>query len=148
MLTQLPLFCRRSVSNLLSSEFRESLDQLIESYVQRQEQNPFDWDLQMSPAAGSIEADQGQQRDDLVQDQISVSVTPPTLPSPPVPPPPPPRPLWHSTLRHTNWTRQSFQHSVNSLPIDLQNMLLKQSKFLQILIIFNIQDGNIHMRFM
>lgn len=125
MLTQLSLFCRRSVSNLLSSEFRESLDQLIESYAQRQEQNPFDWDLQM--ASGSIEVDQGQQRDDLLQDQISVSVTPPTLPSPPVPPPPPPRPLWHSTLRHTNWTQQSFQHSVISLPIDLQNLLNQNS---------------------
>ncbi|XP_042419500.1 uncharacterized protein LOC122008004 [Zingiber officinale] len=122
------LLRRRSVSNLLSSEFRESLDQLIESYAQRQERNPFDWDLQMASASGSIEVDQGQQRDDLVQDQIAVSVAPPTLPSPPVPPPPPPppRPLWHSTLHHTNWTRQSFQHSewdvINDLRSDMARL--------------------------
>ena len=109
MLNKVYLFSRRSVSNLLRSGFRESMDQLIQSYVQRQGHAPLDWDLQRPlPSSASPEEDQGPRGDDLNQDQPGVPRPPLVLPSPPVPPP---QPLWHSELHHNNWTRQSMQRS-------------------------------------
>ncbi|CAL9108632.1 unnamed protein product [Musa textilis] len=130
------LLSRRSVSNLLRSGFRESLDQLIESYVRRQEHNPFDWDLQRTESVSdSQEVDQGQQRDDMIEDQqISINETPPMLPSPPVPPP---QPLWHSNLHHTNWTRRNMHNSewdaINDLRADMARLQEGMSHMQQIL---------------
>ncbi|RZC70584.1 hypothetical protein C5167_033694 [Papaver somniferum] len=100
------LLSRRSVSNLLRSGFRESLDQLIHSYVERQGHAPFDWDLHRNlPIPGSPEQDQEQQIDDLNVDQPD-TVTRPSLvlPSPPVPPP---QPLW---LQNANWPSRHSLH--------------------------------------
>ncbi|XP_038979588.1 uncharacterized protein LOC103716994 [Phoenix dactylifera] len=120
------LLSRRSVSNLLRSGFRESLDQLIQSYVQRQGRAPFDWDLQGSMPTASPVEDQAQQRDDLNQDQQETSPRPPlVLPRPPVPPP---QPMWHSELHHNHWTRQSIHRSyiewdmINDLRADMARL--------------------------
>ncbi|MQL90730.1 hypothetical protein Taro_023327, partial [Colocasia esculenta] len=101
------LLSRRSVSNLLRSGFRESLDQLIQSYVQRQGRSPIDWDLQRNiPPPAMQEEDREPQRGELDDDQQDVAARPPlVLPNPPVPPP---QPLWHQGMRHNNWTRHSM----------------------------------------
>lgn len=105
------LLSRRSVSNLLRSGFRESLDQLIQSYVQRQGRTPIDWDLHRPlPTPASPEENQEQRRDDQNGDQTDTVARPPLVhPSPPAPPPP--QPLWHQDLHHTNWSRQSMHRA-------------------------------------
>ncbi|ONK63987.1 uncharacterized protein A4U43_C07F20950 [Asparagus officinalis] len=120
------LLSRRSVSNLLSSGFRESLDQLIQSYVQRQVHAPLDWDLQGSlPTPASPEEDLNQQSDGLNQAQQDSAARPPLMPSPPAPPR---QPLWHSELHHSNWTRQSMNRSeiewdvINDLRADMARL--------------------------
>ncbi|RVW39065.1 Protein neuralized [Vitis vinifera] len=104
------LLSRRSVSNLLRSGFRESLDQLIQSYVERQGRAPIDWDLHRNlPTPASPEQDEEQQRDEQNEDQRDSIARPSlVLPSPPVPPP---QPLWHQDLHHTNWPRHSMHRS-------------------------------------
>lgn len=101
---------RRSVSNLLRSGFRESLDQLIQSYVERQGRSPIDWDLHRNlPIPASPDMGQDQQNDEQNDDQQDGVGRPSiVLPSPPVPPP---QPLWHQELHHSSWPRHAVHRS-------------------------------------
>lgn len=103
-------FFRRSVSNLLHSGFRASLDQLIQSYVERQGRAPIDWDLQRS--------DQNQLNNEQNEDQhVAIGRPSPILPTPPVPPA---QPLWHQDLHRSGWSRHNVHRaelvSLLSLP--------------------------------
>ncbi|XP_071732943.1 uncharacterized protein [Rutidosis leptorrhynchoides] len=113
------LLSRRSVSNLLRSGFRESLDHLIQSYVERQSRAPIDWDLHrnlptpMSPQGGQ------EQHEPIDRPSL-------TAPSPPVPPP---QPIWHHhDLPHSSWSHHSLHRSelewemINDLRADMARL--------------------------
>ncbi|XP_073143178.1 uncharacterized protein [Henckelia pumila] len=121
------LLSRRSVSNLLHSGFRESLDQLIQSYVQRQGRAPIDWDLDRNlPLSASPVRDQPARDDEQNQDELDTIGSPSlVLPTPPLPPP---QPLWHQALRHSGWPRHSVHRSelewetINDLRADVAKL--------------------------
>ncbi|KAK9158712.1 hypothetical protein Scep_005286 [Stephania cephalantha] len=103
------LLSRRSVSNLLRSGFRESLDQLVRSYVERQSRAPIDWDLHRNlPNPAAVEHDQEQSRDEQNENQTDAARPARVLPTPPVPPP---QPLWHQELHHASWPRHNVHRS-------------------------------------
>lgn len=97
--------CRRSVSTLLRSGFRENLDRLIQSYVERQAHEPAEWDAhETSSLPASAEQDQEQQTGDQNEVRTEDVETPPSvLQSSQVP-----RylPLWEPELSHDNWSQQ------------------------------------------
>lgn len=111
------LLGRRSVSTVLASEFRENLDQLIRSYIRRQDGNPVPWDLQTAVAAvqrpATMQEQDPQQEEAEAQNEVLTN-TPderPLVPPPPPPPPPPPHPLWQQELHQPTWTRHPLQRS-------------------------------------
>lgn len=99
---------RRSVSNLLRSGFRESLDQLIQSYVERQGRAPVDWDPHRnSPLSPSPDRDLDQQNDEQNEDQHDTISRPSLIvPTPPVPPA---QPLWHQDVNRSGWSHNSVR---------------------------------------
>ena len=103
------LFFRRRVSNLLHSGFRDSLDQLIQSYVERQGNAAIDWELGgSSPSPASVEQDLEQASANQSEAQGDAVIRSPVpLPSQPIPPPPP---IWDQESQHDNWTQHDMVH--------------------------------------
>ncbi|XP_078427542.1 uncharacterized protein LOC144700040 isoform X2 [Wolffia australiana] len=91
------LHSRRSVSSLLQSGFRESLDQLIQSHVQRQ--RPETDDNPSPTVPEQSEVGQEDQVGPTVRRRIQI----------PRPPMVPPHPLWHRDLHRSNWARDSIR---------------------------------------
>ncbi|CAN1171746.1 Protein neuralized [Linum perenne] len=107
------LLSRRSVSTLLRSGFRESLDQLIRSYVERQTHATLDWD----EASASI-ADQESDHQHLV-DQNPIRGTVPT--PPPAPPLPPSQRLWDRESQRYHWPHHDMHPSRFGIEWDIIN---------------------------
>ncbi|KAI4322338.1 hypothetical protein L6164_022043 [Bauhinia variegata] len=121
------LLSRRSVSNLLGSSFRESLNQLIQSYVERQGHAQVEWELQeTTPSAASVEQELEQQSVDRIIAQGEAVNHPLDLPSPPTPP----QTLWERQSRHDNWTQNDVNNQrlgiewdiINDLRIDMARL--------------------------
>ncbi|XVE79356.1 hypothetical protein DITRI_Ditri14bG0051600 [Diplodiscus trichospermus] len=122
------LLSRRSVSTLLHSGFRESLDQLIQSYVERQNHASADWELhETSTTPASLEQDLEQQSRDQNEGQGDAIESPPlALPSPRMPHT---QPLWDHDSHHYNWAPHDVHQRfgieweiINDLRIDMARL--------------------------
>ncbi|KAG8644681.1 hypothetical protein MANES_11G153300v8 [Manihot esculenta] len=120
------LLNRRSVSTLLRSGFRESLDQLIQSYVERQSHAPLDWELQETLPT-SVSAEQEQHSGDQNEgQQDSVQNSPHALPSSSIPPV---QQLWDQEAQHFPWSQHDMHQRfgidwdiINDLRIDMARL--------------------------
>ncbi|CAL1366977.1 unnamed protein product [Linum trigynum] len=123
------LLSRRSVSTLLRSGFRESLDQLIQSYVERQSGNTqLDWELQEETSPSSLE--QALAHPHTTVDQNASGAD--SIPNPPPLPPQslPVQRLWDRESQHYRWPHHDEMHPrfgmewdiVNDLRIDMARM--------------------------
>ncbi|KAJ8750320.1 hypothetical protein K2173_014235 [Erythroxylum novogranatense] len=122
------LLSRRSVSTLLRSSFRQSLDQLIQSYVERQSNVPLDWELEgESPSSALEEQDLEQQSREQNEGQgSSVQSLPPPLPSPPMPSV---ERLWDQDSQNYSWPHNDMHQRfgiewdiINDLRIDMARL--------------------------
>uniref|UniRef100_A0A2P2IMN7 Uncharacterized protein LOC103961635 n=1 Tax=Rhizophora mucronata TaxID=61149 RepID=A0A2P2IMN7_RHIMU len=121
------LLSRRSVSTLLHSSFRQSLDQLIQSYVERQSHAPLDWDFEeVSPSPVSVEQYLEQQNGDQNEDQEDAAQSPPSLPSLPMPNV---QQLWDQESHNYSWPHNDVHQRfgiewdiINDLRIDMATL--------------------------
>lgn len=113
------LLSRRRVSSLLRSGFRASLDQLIQSYVERQGNASTDWEADgASSSPAFIEQDQEQHNDDQVQDGVLSGGVDRTSPSDTAS-----QPVWDQDLHRLNWSDNSPHHRLGIQEWEIINEL-------------------------
>lgn len=119
------LLSRRRVSNILHSGFRESLDQLIQSYVERQGRADVEWEVNSMPPSASAEQEQDQHLND--GQLATVERAPPVLSSPPALSS---HPLWDPEFNHSSWSQHNLHQSlgiewevVSDLRVDMARLL-------------------------
>ncbi|XP_009592160.1 uncharacterized protein [Nicotiana tomentosiformis] len=111
------LLSRRRVSNLLNSSFRQSLNQLIQSYVERQGHASFDWDMD---EASSYPSDaEHEQQENVIRDGPQEGNPFAMLP----PQEAPSQSHWNHETEHQNLPRQNPHHPMGELEWDIINEL-------------------------
>ncbi|CAN4120406.1 unnamed protein product [Withania somnifera] len=119
------LLSRRRVSNLLRSSFRESLNQLIQSYVERQGHASFEWDIDGASSYPS-DAEQEQQQENVNPEGLQINMEGNPFATTP-PQETPSQPHWNREPVHQNLPRQNPQQRmgesewgiINELKIDM-----------------------------
>ncbi|KAJ0238929.1 Ring/U-Box superfamily protein [Hirschfeldia incana] len=118
------LSSRRRVSNLLQSGFRENLDQLIRSYVDRRSRDPVDWEEHEDPSLVDEHTEQqaDAQSSGGGQEVDAVESPPLSLPSPVIPV----QAFWDHDRSDSSWPAHDMHQrsgmvwdSVNDLRIDM-----------------------------
>lgn len=132
------LLGRRSVTNVLASEFRDRLDHLIRSFIHSQGHTPVAWDFTRAGRTGVPPQQQPRQQEQQQQEQRQVpnegegmvnGIQLPPAVAPPPPPPPPPQPIWQQELQQGTWPRSSLHRpsyleleSINELRTDVSKL--------------------------
>ncbi|KAI4304710.1 hypothetical protein MLD38_040185 [Melastoma candidum] len=115
------LLSRRSVSNLLHSGFREDLDQLLQSYVERRGQMSSSWELHgNAPTPETVEQELDQLTGDDEPQFHAVDEPQISLPSLP---PPSIYPRWDQGLHHDRWSPPNFHQHLGMQDWDIINDL-------------------------
>ncbi|KAF8111174.1 hypothetical protein N665_0076s0166 [Sinapis alba] len=117
------LSSRRRVSNLLQSGFRENLDQLIRSYVDRRSRDPVDWEEHETfPDPALVDEQQDEAQSGGGQEVDAVESPPLSLPSPMIPV----QPFWDHDQPNSSWPAHDMHQrigmdwdSINDLRIDM-----------------------------
>ncbi|XP_057479655.1 uncharacterized protein LOC130766937 [Actinidia eriantha] len=124
------LLSRRSVSNLLQSDFRQSLDHLIQSYVERQARASVDWELDGAstyPSSPTLMEHDVQQSGIQNQGQSRAAERDPFIQnSPPVVPS---QTFWDQELQDDTWSQTNLHQRlgieweiINDLRVDMARL--------------------------
>lgn len=113
-------FCRRSVSNLLRSDFRQSLDQVLQLYAERQAHASVDWEMdETSPSLREVEQDvqqSGSQNLGLPGVFEAAQILPPSVPVARS------QPFWDlDHLQDDNWLRNNLQQRLGMVSLSRIN---------------------------